>query len=71
MSRLDKPLTISEARRLGLVPGGSVGEQLELDLRDARLDSSEGPWEGVSPRVLTKSYNRFRLGPTPARGLRE
>ena len=38
-----------------------VGEQLGLSLDDVRLKRRVELWGGVSPRVLTRSYNRFTL----------
>ncbi len=49
------------------------GEQLELALDDERRTLSErvAPWEGVSPRLLTKAFEKFSLGAPPPWGLRE
>ncbi len=38
-----------------------IGEQLELSLDDVRLQRVVVPWNGVSPRVLTRAYSRFIL----------
>ena len=43
-----------------------IGDQLELDLGDARLRI---PWEGRSLRELTKCGKLFILGELPAGGL--
>jgi len=58
-----------------------VGTQLELQLDDVRREDPEEltacssaasePWEGVSPRVLTRSYKLFSLGAPPPWGLRD
>ena len=43
---------------------------MELALADPRADVLV-PWEGKSPRVLTKAFRMFSLGALPARGLRD
>ena len=40
-------------------------EQLELELDDVRVRI---PWDGVSPRMLTKCGKLFSLKAAPARG---
>jgi len=45
-----------------------VGEQLELDLPNTRYRGWE-PWEGVTPRGLTRAFVKFSLGAHPAGGL--
>jgi len=37
------------------------GEQLVLSLDDVRLQRVVVPWDGRSPRVLTKAYARYIL----------
>ncbi len=41
-----------------------VGDQLEM----FSPVLVEEPWSGKSPRVLTKAFERFRLGPHPRGG---
>ncbi len=43
------------------------GSQLEMFI----TRQLELPWSGQSARVLTKSFQKFRLGPPPPWGLRE
>jgi len=50
--------------------GGELGAQLELELHDVRKVLTPEPWDGQSPRVLTKAYARFSLGAHPGRVLR-
>jgi len=38
-----------------------VGEQLELPFPRTHAKGLLEPWEGQSPRVLTKSYKKFSL----------
>jgi len=45
-----------------------IGEQLELELAGPGRAWRE-PWEGKSPRVLTKTFERFSLGAPPTGGL--
>ena len=71
MSAARKSLTISEAQALRVTREILSGEQLELDLDDVRRTvASAGPWQGVPPRLLTKSFARFSLGAPPPWGLR-
>jgi len=42
---------------------------LELELEDCRRDP-RGPWEGRSPRGLTKAFRKFSLAAPPPWGLR-
>ena len=44
-----------------------VGEQLTLSLDDVRSQSLE-PWEGRSPRELTKAWKTFKLSAIPPGG---
>ncbi len=44
---------------MGITTRPSV--QLELSLDDVRLQRVVAPWKGVSPRVLTRAYERFTL----------
>ncbi len=44
--------------------------QLELELDDVRQVRVKVPWDGRSPRVLTKAFEKFSLGAHPGRGLR-
>jgi len=37
------------------------GDQLVLALDDVRLQRVVVPWDGRSPRVLTKAYQRFKF----------
>ncbi len=56
---------VSEARTQSL----SHGAQLELELDDVRGVRRVVPWDGRSPRVLTRSHELFSLGALPRGGL--
>ncbi len=73
MSAKRGPLTISEAKALRVTREVLPGEQYELPLEDVREADAivKSPWEGVSPRLLTKSFGVFSLGAPPPWGLRE
>ncbi len=56
-----------------VVPGirlkhSRIGEQLELELAGPGRAWRE-PWEGKSPRVLTRTFKTFSLRALPAGGL--
>ena len=42
--------------------------QLELELSDERVAKTIVVWEGRSPRVLTKAFQKFSLGAHPPGG---
>jgi len=46
-----------------------IGEQLALRLDDVRLKRVvQEPWNGVSPRELTKAFQTFKLSAIPPGG---
>ena len=57
------------ARLVTLRSSSRVGEQLELELAGPGLVWRE-PWEGKSPRALTRAAETFSLRALPAGGLR-
>ena len=45
-----------------------IGEQYVLALDDVRLKRAVEPWEGTSPRALTKAAKMFKLSAIPPGG---
>jgi len=48
-----------------------TGDQLELALDDVRLQLVVEPWGGLSPRALTRGYERFNLKAQAAKSVSE